>query len=295
MILLSDFLARSVMRGEEGLDAVSPCGEVTALMYFFWREEDAAAKWPSFEGALLETWRNCGRLKTVVVTNRRHRCVTDFAARFRNVEIQLEERLVPGDINSMSVDCNARLAKRFSTKYVLIVQDDGFPLRPGLEYFVQRCYDFIGSPYCRAKPIPNLLTAILNYCPSNGGFSLRSRRLCELSAEYWRRFYATRDFVVMEMSEDLFYTKTLPRRFPRFWLSRRQAPSIIAECFSYEGVFPLYSREMPFGFHTAAGFAEVTRRFARPGGPCFQVGRERGEVPEGPCFQVGRNPERSDR
>ena len=258
---LSAFLSQSVSRGIDGVDVLTPRDDVTALMYFFWPDERASQEWPAFEGALLETWRNCGRLKTAVVTNRNHQCVVDFARRFSNVELQIENRLVPGDINSMSIDCNARLKTRFSTRYVLIVQEDGFPLRPGLDFFVDKGYDFIGSPYCRAKWFPNFLTKILNYCPSNGGFSLRSHKMCELAAAYWEHNYEGKKFVVEEMSEDLFYTRTLPRRFPSVLLQRKQAPSIVSELFSYEGVFPLYSNENPFGFHTATGLYRLREKF----------------------------------
>ena len=259
--LLEKYLMSSYCRADEGVCSVSPRKDVTIVMYFFWRSDVASSKWPNFVGALLETWRNCGLLSTVIVTNKSHQCVQDFAARYSNVDVQVEEELRPGDINSMSIDCNSKLYKRFSTKYVLIVQDDGFPLRRGLDEFVEKNYDFIGSPYCRAKKIPNLLARILNFCPSNGGFSLRSKEICERAAYYWKKDYSWRDFVVAEMSEDLFYTKTLPTKSLWFWLNRKQAPSIIAERFSYEGVFPLYSTTMPFGFHTATGFATLVRRF----------------------------------
>lgn len=261
MDLLEKFLASSYSKGDAGVYAVCPRKDVTIVMYFFWSDDVASHKWPNFAGALLETWRNCGLLPTVIVTNMLHQCVQDFAAIYSNVDVQVEEELRPGNINSMSIDCNSKLHKRFSTKYVLIVQDDGFPLRRGLDEFVEKNYDFIGSPYCRAKKIPDLLTRILNFCPSNGGFSLRSKGICERAAFYWEKEYSCRDFVVNEMSEDLFYTKTLPTRSLSFWFYRRQAPSIIAERFSYEGVFPLYSKAMPFGFHTATGFAVLVRRF----------------------------------
>ena len=259
--LLEKFLASSCSKGDRGIYSVCPRKDVAIVMYFFWRDDIASSKWPNFVGALLETWRNCGLLPTVIVTNMLHQCVQDFAAIYSNVDVQVEEELRPGDINSMSIDCNSKLHKRFSTKYVLIVQDDGFPLRRGLDEFVEMNYDFVGSPYCRAKKIPDLLTRILNFCPSNGGFSLRSKEICERAAYYWEKEYSFRDFVVNEMSEDLFYTKTLPTRSLSFWFNRRQAPSIIAERFSYEGVFPLYSKTMPFGFHTATGFAALVRRF----------------------------------
>lgn len=259
--LLEKFLASSCFKGDRGIYSVCPRKDVTIVMYFFWRDDIASSKWPNFVGALLETWRNCGLLPTVIVTNMLHQCVQDFAAIYSNVDVQVEEELRPGDINSMSIDCNSKLHKRFSTKYVLIVQDDGFPLRRGLDEFVEMNYDFVGSPYCRAKKIPDLLTRILNFCPSNGGFSLRSKEICERAAYYWEKEYSFRDFVVNEMSEDLFYTKTLPARSLSFWFNRRQASSIIAERFSYEGVFQLYSKTMPFGFHTATGFAALVRRF----------------------------------
>lgn len=260
--LLAEYVEGVVREGGGGLDAVRPRDDVTALMYFFWSEENAGSAWPGFEGALLATWKFCGRLKTVVVANRRHECLSDFAGRFPNVEIQTETALVPGDIDSMSVDCNSRLYRRFATDYVLIVQDDGFPLRRGLDEFAGRGYDFIGAPYCRTGFMPDLLTRLLNFCPSNGGFSLRSRKLCRLTAEYWEKLCAGGKFKSPEMSEDVFCTSTLPRRSIRFWLSRRQAPSGVSGRFSYEGTFGATPPELPFGFHTATAFAGLKRKFA---------------------------------
>lgn len=258
---LRTYLYGSVARGMSGIDAIRPRDDVTLLMYFFWSIDNALEQWSLFKGAILETWRHCGRLKTVVVSNMRHACCEAFASQFVNVELQIEPSLCPGNINTMSVDCNSRLHERFNTNYVLIVQDDGFPLRPGLDEFVDMGFDFIGSPYCRALPMPNLLTRILNYCPSNGGFSLRSKKICQLAARLWMKYYADKEFSVEEMSEDLFYTVTLPQREPLFWLKRKQAPSIVAERFSYEGVFPLYSKKLPFGFHTATGFSRLVEAF----------------------------------
>ena len=259
--LLKAFLSESLAKGNLNTHDILPRKDVTVVMYFFWQRESASIAWNDFAGALLATWRHCGRLHTVVVSNAEHQCLREFADRNGNVEIQIERSLIPGNIDSMSIDCNCRLYSRFATKFVLIIQNDGFPLRRGLDEFVEKGYDFIGSPYCRALMIPNFLTKILNYCPSNGGFSLRTRRICELAASYWEDEYAHQKFVVDDMSEDLFYTKTLASRKPLYWLRRRQAPSIIAEQFSYEGCFPLYSKKMPFGFHTAKGFAEIRQRF----------------------------------
>ena len=179
-----------------------------------------------------------------------------------NVEIQVEKRLVPGDIVSMSYDCNSHLHERFSTDYVLIIQNDGFPLRTGLDEFVEAGYDFIGAPHCRPSFVPSLLTRLLRYCPSNGGFSLRSRRLCRLASKLWEfgRF-ASRPYVEDVIAEDYFYTKTLPLSGLGNWLCRSQASSALSDRFSYGATFPLTAKTLPFGFHTATAFGAIQCRF----------------------------------
>ena len=262
LALLSGYLKKSVDLGTVGLDDIKPRSDVTALMYFFWDEEKADEKWPEFEGALLETWRKCGRLKTVIVANASHRVLLNFAAKFKNVEVQIEERLVPGDIVSMSYDCNSRLWERFSTEYLLIVQNDGFPLRSGLDEFVDAGYDFMGAPHCRPLFLPSVLTRFLRYCPSNGGFSLRTRKICKLASGLWKEGgYESRQYIEDLMAEDYFYTKTLPLSGVCNWLRRNQSSSVLSDRFSYGATFPLSAKEMPFGFHTATGFARLARKF----------------------------------
>ena len=260
--LLSKYLKKSISLGMEGLSDVVPRKDVTALMYFYWPENMAAANWPAFEGAMLETWRKCGMLKTVLVSNAEHQCLRDFCGRFSNVELQVENRLVPGDTISMSYDCNARLWDRFATDYVLIVQNDGFPLRPGLDEFVESGYDFIGAPHCRPDFVPSLLTRILRYCPSNGGFSLRTHRICKIASKLWRDGkFESRPYVDDVMAEDYFFTKTLPLSGVANWLRRSQAPSSLSDRFSYGATFPLRAKSMPFGFHTATAFGAIEHEF----------------------------------
>ena len=62
--LLSLHLEKSNALGITGLKDVTPRKDVTALMYFFWSEDKTTEKWPEFKGAILETWRKCGLLKT---------------------------------------------------------------------------------------------------------------------------------------------------------------------------------------------------------------------------------------
>ena len=262
MRLLSSFLGKSNALGMTGLKDVTPRKDVTALMYFFWAEAKAEEKWPEFKGAILETWRKCGLLKTVIVTNVLYQCLRDFAEAFDNVELQVEKRLVPGDIVSMSHDCNSNLHERFSTDYVLIIQNDGFPLRTGLDEFVEAGFDFIGAPHCRPAFLPSLLTRLLRYCPSNGGFSLRSRRICRLAAKLWESGrFASMPYVEDVIAEDYFFTKTLPLSGVGNWLRRSQAPSALSDRFSYGATFPLTAKLLPFGFHTATAYGALRRRF----------------------------------
>ena len=187
--------------------------DVTILTYFFRPEETAASFFPYTKCALYETWRHCGAMKTVIVSHAVTPPVAEFADRFPGlVEIQVEPTLrsrPPGDIDSMSMDCNARLHTRFSTKEVLIVQDDGFPVRPSLDRFTGR-FDFIGAPMRRPYWFVQVLGRILRDWPCNGGFSLRSHKMCRLVSNLWAKKYSGTAFSA-DQTEDIFYTQTLPR------------------------------------------------------------------------------------
>lgn len=253
--LLHEFLMKSVARGSEGIDTVRPRDDVTVLMYFFWNAEDADQRWPSFEGALLETWRNCGRLKTAIVTNSNHRCVIDFAGRFDNVEVQVESRLIPGKLESMSIDCLGRLHTRFATPHVLIVQDDGFPLRRGLDEFVGK-YDYVGAPWVHHNTYYDLYP--YRYCVGNGGFSLRSRRICEAASRYYQKFFKWMPYWWYLLGDDTFYCKTLRFWFPSFrrqfvWASAKTASKFSVEC----NVDFLAEGDTPIGFHGKEGWRRI--------------------------------------
>lgn len=193
-----------------------------------------------------------GILKTVIVANRHFPKLDAFAAAHKEVEIQIEPSLVPGDIATMSADCCGRLHSRFSTPYCLVVQDDGFPLRDTLRDFLGK-WDFVGAPYVRVSWWRNLIAGALGYWMSNGGFSLRSKRICEAAAQYWRRKYAARHPSPMTI-DDLFYTKTLPLRHPTFRFKFRIAPNKTALRFSYDAIVKQPLRKQPLGFHRAATF-----------------------------------------
>lgn len=226
---------------------------VTLLTYYFWAEDPGERHLDALECAILETWRHCGRMKTVIVTDRTTPQLKALASNHPGfVEVQIEPTLQPGNLYSMSVDCNSRLHRRFSTDYVLIIQDDGFPLRAGLDEYLGK-FDFIGAPYVRNRWYLQMMCRALKCQVCNGGFSLRSHKICELASRYWeRKYHAFPD--CDHVSEDYFYTKTLPIREPSY---RRQItmPSFEeASDFSYDAVFPYSGRRLPFGFHGALAF-----------------------------------------
>lgn len=226
---------------------------VTVLAYYFWNQDPDAARLDAIECAILETWRLCGQMTTVLVADRSTPALERLASQHRDwISIQIEPTLKPGNLYSMSVDCNSRLHRRFNSDYVMIVQEDGFPLRPGLEEFVGR-YDFIGAPNVRNKWHLQAVCRLLKCLACNGGFSLRSRRSCELAAYYWEKKYH-RFPDCAHVSEDYFYTKTLPIREPAYRRKVTLPTFEAANDFAYDAVFPFVGIRPPFGFHSTLAF-----------------------------------------
>ena len=231
---------------------------VTVLSYYFRDDDPCGEHLARTECAILETWRHCGKIKSVIVTHsatpRLERLAEAYAP---YIEIQTEPSLVPGNIFTMSVDCNSRLHKRFTTDYLLVVQDDGFPLRAGLERFLGK-WDFIGAPYVRNKRRFQALCKFLNFQPMNGGFSLRSREICEHAFYHWNRFRKTAD--ERKFAEDIFYTQTLPLQNRAFRKSMRFPEFGDAVSFSYDALVAHDISTLPFGFHRAETFAELCEK-----------------------------------
>ena len=250
--------------GDAPVFAKTGPSSVTVLCYFYRPEEQIEQSFKYTKCAIFETWRHCGMMKTVLVVNRLHAQVQRFAEQYSSwVDIEVEGNLRPGDIDCMSTDCNSKLYLRFSTPYVLIVQDDGFPIREGLEFFIGKA-DYLGSPFRRRTWKGMLASCLFRHCPANGGFSLRTHKLCELTAKYWNRFYKEEKFSD-EQVEDIFYTDTLPRRFWKYRIAVKIANPKVASQFSYDGCLPENIIDNPFGFHSARAFAELMRKKDRLG------------------------------
>ena len=228
---------------------------VTALAYFFRDAASYDSKFVHLQGALLETWRHCGILKTVVVTNQVGAALAKFAARYPWVEIQIESALVPGDIDTLSRDCISKLGERFTTPYVLTVQDDGFPLRDGLQEFVDLGYDYFGAPFIRWLAYNDFYP--YRYNVGNGGFSLRSRRLCLEVGRIYRKYFSHWPFIQSFFCDDMFYSRFLRCFWPGYNRRFRFAPPEIAGCFSIELNLDFMPKDVkPFGFHSKVGWTK---------------------------------------
>ena len=233
------------------------CGrsDVTVLAYHFWDREGYDAAFLRVECAIRETWLQCGQMETVVVTNQIGESLARFAAEFPCVKVQVEPALRPGCLKTMSIDCIEKLHERFVTPYVLIVQNDGFPLRGGLDGFVGK-YDYIGAPWVHHNTYYDLYP--YRYCVGNGGFSLRSRRICATASQYYRRYFKRLPYWWYVLGDDTFYCKTLRFWFPSFRKQFVWADSETASAFSLECNADFFKKGiLPFGFHGAAGWQRI--------------------------------------
>jgi len=193
-------------------------GDVTILIYTFPKPGVEEMSFSKIVASVKRTWDCVGVLKTVLVSSHHFPAVDHFVSAYPNVELQIEPTLIPGQLNTMSLDCIKRLYTRFSTRYVLIIQDDGFPIRKGLEEFLGKC-DFYGAPII-SDGWKRKIAYALCLGSFNGGFSLRSWKLCEYAARKWHSFFSR--FLSVDgrwIGEDFYYTswlKLLPETWFRF-------------------------------------------------------------------------------
>lgn len=224
------------------------CEKITLIAYTFPRDE---SDFDFIEFAVRKSWECLGRLKAVIVANR----MTDALRTFKEsapdiIEIQTEPSLKAGSIDSMSLDCIERLYTRFSTPFCLIIQDDGFPLRDNLDEFLDK-FDYIGAPTIRDRPGQSICD-LFRLTTLNGGFSLRSRRICRDAARQWKFWKHFIKVGKTPFIEDVFYTKTACRN-PLYRLRNRFPSSKAARRFSlpdFDGVVDIRNVEpRPFGVH----------------------------------------------
>ena len=226
-------------------------GQVSLVIYTFPRIGSEAEMFQWIECSILQTWSVLGALKTVIVASHDFPAVREFAAIYPNVELQIASNLVPGNIKTMSLDCIRNLHSRFSTPYCLVIQDDGFPLRDMLGEFLGKA-DFWGAPII-SDGWKRKLAYGIGMGSFNGGFSLRSKALCEQASRKW---YSVFRHIFPEdhrhLGEDFYYT-TLLKFLPSTWLKFRFPSDREAFRFAFDNLggyvtLPLETVR-PFGFH----------------------------------------------
>jgi hypothetical protein len=132
-------------------------------------------------------------------------------------------------------------------------------------------YDYIGAPWGKASWYTNLVFPYPKYCVGNGGFTLRSKRLCELSSRLYRNKYRHLPYGYL-VADDVFFCKTLPRFERECRRTMAYAPPEVAGRFSFESNLEFYPTdgEMPLGFHAAHGFARVMKDYGERVNAQFQ-------------------------
>ena len=238
----------------------APFSNVTLLAYFYWDDDRIDTTFHEIECAFLCAWKSWGMLPSVLVVNRTTQRIRDFCA-LHGVDIQVDAMLT-GGIRPMCIDCISRLHRRFDTEYVVIVQTDGMPVNSGLERFLGK-YDYVGAPWSGHTfrkdwfPYPK-------YGVGNGGFSLRSKRICEQAAKAFNTFWTHLPYSWL-LGDDVFYCKTMPF-LSGYWRNNfRYASREEALQFSIEHLPPDMTITMPpLGFHSAVGFDNYVKHFGVP-------------------------------
>lgn len=233
--------------------------DVTIVIYHFWNRDQFDSQFDAVECAICETWLHCGMLKTCLVLNQVTPHVETFIEKYSHtVDVRVNAELIPGDIPSMSADCNANLHRYFDTENVLVIQNDGYPLREGLEAFAGR-YDYVGAPFLRNTRMNRLMGFWPRFAVGNGGFSLRSKRICEMAAYYWRKRYHHLPRHYRLVREDAFYCVLLPLLERPYRRAMRMAPLEVAQQFSYDHLYGQAPAALPFGFHGVRAFQYLVK------------------------------------
>jgi hypothetical protein len=236
-----------------------PCSrDVTMITHWLWGDERFDGLLDSLLAAILAARMNCGALPVVLVVNRvtprLEKMVDDWGIRLM---VEPNMKGGGGNVRDLNRDAVANLHNRFETDYVLTFQNHAFPVRPTLPDFIGK-YDYIGAPWVFGKDdwitrflLPHRLDV------GNGAFTLRSRRLCETAAYYFRKYRRLPHSYLF--NDDYFICKTLPSWERQYRKTIQIAPPDVAASFSLEDNIDLHTRlhARPFGFHGASAFQQL--------------------------------------
>ncbi len=234
---------------------------VTLLAYFFWNDDRIETKFYTIECAFLSAFRSWGAgIPATLVTNRETTTMRDFCGR-HGIQLQVDPTL-KGGVPGMNLDCIRNLHRRFDTKYVVILQSDGIPVKAGLESFLDK-WDFVGAPWIGHGNWKDWFV-YPRFAVGNGGFCIRSKRICEAASKAYEPFWSHLPYSLL-VGDDIFYCKTMPF-LSRKWRKAFQYPSReVALRFAVEHIpKDLELTVPPIGFHSEAGFLNYVRHFGVP-------------------------------
>lgn len=235
--------------------------DVTLLAYFFWDDERIETKFYTVECAFLCAFRCWGAgIPAVLVSNRETETMRRFCSLY-GVRLQIDPSL-RGGVPTMNIDCIRMLHKRFDTEYVVLLQSDGMPVKPGLESFLGK-WDYVGAPWPGHGNWKDWFV-YPRFAVGNGGFCLRSKRICQEASKAYESFWSHLPYSLF-VGDDLFYCKTMPF-LSRKWRRTFQYPSR-EEALGFSVEYIPKGMELnvqPMGFHAEAGFRNYAKRFGVP-------------------------------
>jgi hypothetical protein len=229
--------------------------DVTLITNWLWVDDRFDLLLDSLLCAILMTWNNCGRLPVTLIVNRITIPLKTMAETW-GIRLLLKPNIKGGGGNARELnrDSIMNAAHYFDTEYMLTFQNHAFPVRPGLLEFLGK-WDYIGAPWIFEKD--DWITRLLlphRLHVGNGAFTIRSRKLCEVTAFYFRKYqYLPHCYL---FNDDYFIGKTLPSWEKEYLKNIRIAPPDIAATFSLEDNIRLHQQiqARPFGFHGPATF-----------------------------------------
>jgi len=247
-----------ILKAKKFVSAISK--DVTIIIYHFWPDNETDNRFQETEFSILQTWLWCSKLPVRIITNKRTQKMSMFAQEHGEVCIIESSRLIPGYLLSMSLDMVGHLSEYFQTKYVLIIQNDGFPLRRGLDPFLNN-FTYWGAPFAKESWKQKLIEMFTSCSVGNGGFSLRHRDVCIEANRLWFKWaWLLKD--TRWMTEDAYYcimARILGSKYRQLisFPSRKEAFT-----FGYDSLTGVpVPRQLPFGVHGASSFEALYTSF----------------------------------
>lgn len=170
----------------------------------------------------------------ILLANRKPRNLPEFITYKRIKKIE--------DINQYNRFMFLELHKYFDASHCLTVQDHAYILHPELWDDEWLQYDYIGAPWLYQQD-SYITTTGEHVRVGNGGFSLRSKKLCELPVNLGWELRQDRGFYNEDGNICVYW------RYEMLEQGIKYAPIEVASKFSYENLMQENYRVMPFGFH----------------------------------------------